>query len=189
MQITLTITDDGVQVAGAQPGQVALSSESPAPLPTRLPESWWVEARTVFNNMQAAMARDDDMVQLATENWIKGMLKAAVLIMPDLDHNELMSEIMVTAPQPGENFEGIGKVVRHAPLPTEIQSEEELRAEPVIRTVEPTHVDLTNQSLDVLGPSPEEADDAEDWHLLLAEAASSIEDTTSVQTDYTVEPL
>ena len=109
MQINISISDDG-QVDVNHGGVVASTS-----VPTKLPESWWVEARTVFGNHQAAVARDDNYVKLCTDNWIGGMLKAAILIFPDLDHTELMREIMATTPQEGKDYAGIGRVVREAP--------------------------------------------------------------------------
>jgi hypothetical protein len=82
------------------------------------------------------------------------MLKAAVLVYPDLDHTVLMTEIMISAPSSGSAWGGVGKLVKEPPLPSSANEGAGLMAEPVIRTGEP-------ERRTILGGDLSELDDDE----------------------------
>lgn len=160
MEITLTITDNGqgVNVQSSAGTPIAVGA---TPRPAQLPESWWSEARQIYIALQDALARNDISGVRAKENWIGGLLKAAVLIYPDLDHTELMTQVMVSIQPTGESWEGIGQIVREAPLPSDPTAGAGVRAEPVVRTSEPTRRVLVMGDLNELGPEPDDIDASE----------------------------
>ncbi len=157
MQIVINVNDDGTTVSSTDGQQM---STAPASRPTALPESWWVEARQTYLNHTEAFARNDQRRADVTKQWLGGLLKAAVLIFPDLNHTELLSEVQMSIQPQGSSWEGMGEIVREAPTATELEEGVAPGAALLFTDREPTRVDLSRATdLSALGDADYDVDE------------------------------